>query len=325
MTHARFPIAASLLVLATATSVSTAHAAGVTAGTLIQNTASASYSSGPGATTTVQSNTVTVKVDELLDVAVATLDSAPQVAATAPAILTYKVTNTGNGSEAFKLTVNPTVAGNPFEGTIQKIAIDSNGNGVFDDGVDTVITNGASTAALAADAHVTVFVVVALPTGAADAQTSKVKLSAEAVTGSGTPGTTFAGQGDGGGNAVVGASTALASALDQLSSSLATVALVKTYTIADPFGGTAPVPGAIVTFSIKANATGSGQVQSLHVIDTIPTGTSYQAGTLKLEGAALTDASGDDAGSAGTSGIDVTLGTLAGGSTRTVTFQTKIN
>ena len=63
MNHARISFAISALALAQALSVQAAHAAGVTAGTLIQNTASATYGTGP-ATTTISSNTVTIKVDE---------------------------------------------------------------------------------------------------------------------------------------------------------------------------------------------------------------------------------------------------------------------
>lgn len=59
------------LALATLAWSAMAQASGVVAGTQIQNTASASYDSGNGDTTTVPSNTVTVKVDELLDDAAA--------------------------------------------------------------------------------------------------------------------------------------------------------------------------------------------------------------------------------------------------------------
>ena len=59
--------------------------------------------------------------------------------------------------------------------------------------------------------------------------------------------------------------------------------------------------------------------------DAIPAGTTYQAGTLKLQGAALTDASDGDQGVASASGIDVNLGTVTGGNTRTVSFDVKIN
>ena len=53
-----------------------ANAGGVSAGTLIENTASASYDNG-SETITVPSNTVSVKVDELLDVTLTSLDPGP--------------------------------------------------------------------------------------------------------------------------------------------------------------------------------------------------------------------------------------------------------
>lgn len=328
MTH-RFPtsartalaLCASLLALASAGS---AHASGVTAGTLIQNTASATYTSG-ASSGSVQSNTVTVKVDELLDVAVAGLDSAPVSAGSGNVVLSYSVTNTGNGSEAFKITADPAVAGNPFNAVVQAIAIDTNGNNTYDPGVDQVLTSGAATPAIAADGSLKLFVVVAMPASAAEGQTSQVRLTAAAVTGTGTPGTTFAGQGDAGGDAVVGASGASSAGLDAIIASLASVSLTKSASIVDPFGGSQPVPGAVITYTLVASVTGSGQAEGLHVTDVIPSGTAYQAGTLKLDGAALSDAADTDAGTASASGIDVNLGTVAGGTTKTVVFSVKIN
>lgn len=301
-----------------------AHATGVSAGTLIQNTASATYTSGASGGT-VNSNTVTIKVDELLNVAVAGLTTTPAIAGQTGAVLEYSVTNTGNGPEAFKLTANPAVAGNAFDATVQSVVVDSNGNGVYDPGVDQVIAPGASTPIIAADGSLKVFVIVSLPSGAADGQTSQVKLTADAATGTGTPGTVFAGQGDGGGDAVVGSTGASANANDALVASLAAVALTKAQLIADPFGGTQPVPGAVVTYTLTAAVSGTGQASNLHVTDAIPAGTTYQPGTLTLDAAALTDANDTDAGQAGSGGIDVNLGTVNGGTSKVVKFNVKIN
>ncbi len=301
-----------------------AYAAGVIAGTQIQNTASATYDAG-SSTTTVQSNTVTLNVDELLDVAVASLDGSPKSAGAAPAVLSFSVTNSGNGNEAFKLTADPNVAGNPFNGSVQTIAYDSNANGTYDPGVDTVVAQGGLTPALSPDTSVKVFVVVSLPTGATDGQISQVRLTAASNTGSGAPGTTFTGQGDNGVDAVVGATTAQANALGSVVARMGTVTLTKTFAIADPFGGSQPVPGSVVTYSIKADVAGSGAIQNLHLTDAIPAGTAYQPASLKLDGSALTDATDADAGRASSSGIDVGLGTVPGGASHTVTFQVKIN
>ncbi|RYY33544.1 MAG: hypothetical protein EOP59_17485 [Sphingomonadales bacterium] len=310
-------------VLAAAAFAVPAAASGVPAGVLIENTATATYTAN-SATQSVDSNTVTLKVDEVVDVATASQESGP-VAATATAVLRFKVTNTGNGPEAFTLTANPAVTGNSFNATVTGLALDVNGNGVYDAGVDTALTNGATSASLAADGPLDVLVLVSIPASAPASATSRVELTALSTTGSGPAGTLFAGAGVSGGDAVIGASTATATAQAILTVDKAVVSLVKSASIADPFGGTRPVPSATITYSIVANVTGTGSVASLAVTDAIPAGTTYQAGSLTLEGAAVTDAADADAGQASASGLSVQLGTLAAGTTRTVTFKVRIN
>lgn len=317
------PSTFALIAVGAALAPGTAQATGVTAGTLIQNTASATYTSG-SASGTVSSNTVSIKVDELLNVAVAGLTTTPATAGAGNVVLEYSITNTGNGPEAFNVTVNPVVAGNGFDATVQSVVVD-NGNGIYEPGVDQVLAPGAPTPLIAADGSLKVFVIVSLPAGATDGQTSQVRLTADAATGTGTAGTVFAGQGDGGGDAVVGASTASSNANDTLVASLATVALAKSAVIADPFGGSQPVPGAVVTYTLTAAISGTGQASAVHITDIIPTGTTYQAGTLTLDAAPLTDATDIDAGQASASGVDVNLGTVAGGTSKTVKFNVKIN
>lgn len=157
-----------------------ASAAGVTAGTLIQNIATATFTSGASGGT-VQSNTVSVKVDELLDVAVAGLTVAPVPTGSTSAVLSYSVTNTGNGSEAFRILVDPAVAGNQFDATVQTIAIDTNGNSTYDPGIDQILANGTATPAIAADGSLRLFAIVNLPASAADGQNSQIRLAADCV------------------------------------------------------------------------------------------------------------------------------------------------
>lgn len=324
MTKAPFRLALAPLAIAAALITTPAHAGGVKAGTLIENTASATYDGGAGPVT-IPSNTITVKVDELLDVTVTSRDSGPVSAAPGSAVLTFELTNTGNGPEAYTLTANPAVAGNDFDTTVNGIAVDTNGNGVYDPGVDQMLTGPATTAAIAADASLTVFVLVTIPGGVADGDQSDVSLLAEAVTGTGAPGTAFAGQGAGGGNAIVGSTGANATATGSLSVGITDVDLLKSATVRDPFGGTGIVPGATITYAIRAEVRGSGSVSDLVVTDAAPADTTYVAGSLKLDGATLTDAADADAGRSGTSGISVDLGTVSGGSSRTVTFQVTID
>ena len=324
MTKAPFRLALAPLAIAAALITTPAHAGGVKAGTLIENTASATYDGGAGPVT-IPSNTITVKVDELLDVTVTSRDSGPVSAAPGSAVLTFELTNTGNGPEAYTLAANPAVAGNDFDTTVNGLAVDTNGNGVYDPGVDQMLTGPATTAAIAADASLTVFVLVTIPGGVADGDQSDVSLLAEAVTGTGAPGTAFTGQGAGGGNAIVGSTGANATATGSLSVGITDVDLIKSATVLDPFGGTGIVPGATITYAIRAEVRGSGSVSDLVVTDAAPADTTYVAGSLKLDGATLTDAADADAGRSGTSGISVDLGTVSGGSSRTVTFQVTID
>ena len=118
-------IAAMIAAMLAATPVC---AAGVPAGTLIDNTATATYADGT-TSQTLDSNTVTIKVDEIIDVAVGSQDGS-DVPVTSSAILSFSVTNTGNGPEAFTLTADPAIAGNDFETIIDSLAIDTDGNGV---------------------------------------------------------------------------------------------------------------------------------------------------------------------------------------------------
>ena len=103
------------------------------------------------------------------------------------------------------------------------------------------------------------------------------------------------------------------------------VAFEKSATVADPFGGTGNVPGAIITYRLVATVSGSGSLANLRIADAIPAGTTYRPGTLILEGAPLSDAADADAGEFTGTGIAVRLGTVAGGSARTVTFQVAID
>ncbi|MEM7779864.1 MAG: hypothetical protein AAF697_05675 [Pseudomonadota bacterium] len=311
--------------VASVTLAAPAQAEGVSAGTLIENIATATYEDGDG-TQTVDSNTVTVRVDELLDVTVASLDSGAIGAAPGEAVLTFEVTNTGNGPEAFELTANSVVAGNDFDTTVTALFVDTNGNSVFDPGVDTELTAPQTTPELAADEAITVFVVVEVPAGAVDGEASDVELLAEAVTGTGSPGTTFAGQGVDGSDAIVGATGADDSAIGSLIVGITTVDLTKSVAIADQFGGTGAIPGSTATFTIVATISGSGTVSDLVVTDAIPDGTTYAAGSLTLDSGALTDTSGDDAGEASdSSGISVDLGTVAGGTVHSITFDVTID
>lgn len=307
--------AAAALLLA----AQTAAASPVPAGTLIESTAKATYDEG-GVARTVSSNTVQVRVDELLGVAAASLDAGPVTVRSGPRVLSFLASNTGNGPEALALEVVTAVPGNAFEATLDSIAVDSNDNGAYDPGVDAVLPAPSSIATLPAGSSRRVFVIVNVPAGIGDGAQSAVNLIARAATGTGAPGTVFAGAGEGGGDAMIGIGGGRAMATGQMVGSASTVTLVKWASVSDPFGGTSATPGAKITYGIAASVTGSAPVDALAITDTIPAGTRYVPASLTLESVPLTDAPGDDAGEASAAGIAVTLGTVPGGTSRTVTF-----
>lgn len=318
----KFPLAA---VLAAALTCVPAHAEGVGAGSLIENTATATYDDGD-AVRTVDSNTIVIAVDELLDVTITSLDTGPIGTSPGEEVLAFEVTNTGNGPEAFTLNANPAVAGNDFDTTIENIAIDTNGNGVYDPGVDAILTGPEATPVLAADENITVFVITTVPSNVSDTQESDVELTVEAITGTGTPGTSFANAGVDGVDAIAGLTNGAGTATGSLIAGVTSVDLNKTASITDQFGGTSPVPGATVTFTLTANVIGTGSaITDLSISDAIPTGTSYLPGTLTLDGNPLTDTTGDDEGEASATEITVELGTVASGTSHAVTFDVSID
>lgn len=302
-----------------------AQATGTRAGSMISNTASATFNDGSGPKT-VNSNQVDLRVDELLDVTVASSD--PADIPTAPGAtgqrLTYVVTNTGNGVESFGLTTIANGGGDNYDPTVTQIYID-NGNGVFDAGTDTLYVPGTNDPTLNPDANVTIFVLSTTPGSVVDGNRGIVQLVAASKTGTGTPGTSFAGAGEGGGDAVVGATGADGLDDGAYIVAAASVGLVKSAVVVDPFGGSEPVPGATITYTIAATVTGSGSVSGLAINDTIPANTTYVAGSITLGGSGLTDAADADAGGYDGTKITVTLGTVPGGQSRTVTFRARIN
>jgi uncharacterized repeat protein (TIGR01451 family) len=322
-----FRIAASALVVlgalhAAALPVPVA-AAPAPAGVIIESTAEATYADA-GVIRTINSNTVQVRVDELLGVAAASVDAGPVIARPGTAVLTFEASNIGNGPEAIALEVVTAVAGNAFDTALESIATDTNGNGVYDPGIDTILANPSVTVSLPAGESETIFVILTVPAGMADGAQSTVNLIARTATGTGAPGTLLAAAGEGGTDAIIGLSGGMAVATGELVASVSTVTLIKSASVADPFGGSTPLPGATITYQIEALVSGSATVDGLVITDTIPENTRYVANSLTLDSAPLSDDAGDDAGEASAAGIAVDLGSVPGGTSRNVTFAVLI-
>jgi uncharacterized repeat protein (TIGR01451 family) len=305
-----------------------AYAAGSLANTPITNTAHATFTDTNGNPQTVNSNTITLRVDEVLGVTVVSND-AGNVTVFSPDTndpLSFTIGNPGNGSEAYTLLATPNLGGDNYDPTNTRIYLD-NGNGVFEIGVDTLYAPGVNDPTLAPDTTRIVFVVNDTPSGLATGNTADVRLTATAVTGSGAAGTTFPGQGTGGVDAVVGVTTATANAQGIYAVIQTLATLVKSFSVSDPFGGTAPVPGAVIHYTLTFSVLGTGTITNAQITDLIPANTTYVPSSMHLDGGltALTDTADADQGEFTGTGIIVLLGSVNAPATHTVDFRVQIN
>jgi uncharacterized repeat protein (TIGR01451 family) len=307
-----------------------AFAVGIPAGTTIDNTASVSYSVGT-VTSTATSNTTTVTVAEILDVVVTVqTPSVPVAPGATQQVIRYRVTNTGNGPETFHLVMNDAIAGDQFDpvAATPSIYLDSDNNGSLG-ASDAAYVAGTNDPALNADAFVTVFVVNNIPNSVTDGNIGRSSLAADARTGTGAAGTVFAGQGAAGTDAVVGTTGAAAIGTGEYLVQGVTINVTKSQTVVDQFGGTTPVPGARINYSIAVSATGTGSATAVIFADNIPANTTYVPGTLALNSVALTDGADADAGSLETTPathVRVQLGTLTQASgVQTIQFAVRID
>lgn len=275
-----------------------ARAEGTAAGTDIVNTATVSYTQG-GENLTAVSNTDTVRVAEILDVVVTLASPVTTVLAGATREeLVFVVTNTGNGTEAFALQpLSAGIAGDDFDPLLAVPAIyfDTDDSGDLSAG-DTPYVAGGNDPVLAADASVRVLVVNDIPAAAPDGGRGRSQLVAAALTGTGPPGSTFAGQGDGGGDAVAGTTEADGSATGEYLARTMAISVVKSQTVADPFGGAQPVPGARINYRIVVTVTGTDAASASLLDDAIPANTTYVTGSLTLNGSGLSDSADADPG-----------------------------
>lgn len=307
------------------------HAVGTGAGVNISNIATATFSDAFGTPGVATSNISLFRVDEVLDVTVVanTPGNLPVVSPANDVVRSFTVTNTGNGSEIYRLTVDAALAGNDFNPVNVRVYLD-NGDNVFDAATDTLLVAGSNDPVLAADANRRVFVVADIAAGLANSKLGLLRLRAEAATaqatpGSDAPGTVFAGQGTGGSDALVGHSQALASVDAGFVVSLVQSTFTKTSAVVDRFGAANAIPGATITYTLVFAVTGSGDLAGAQIVDPVPAGTSYVAGSLRLDGNSLTDASDADAGRFGSNQIEVALGTVSAPATHTVVFSVTIN
>ena len=302
-------------------------AVGTTAGTDIANSGQVDYEVA-GTPVSQSSNILVVTVAEILDINV--LLQSPIVPVTpgdANRSLLFTVTNTGNGTEDFTLAIDSALPGDDFDPApaTPSIFFDDDGSGDLSAG-DTPYTAGVNDPQLAPDASVNILLVNDIPLGLVDGNLGFSELTATSLTGTGAPGDVFGGQGDLGTDAVVGANGGDYADTGTYILSNVSLSIVKSASVTDPFGGTEPVPGALIVYQIVVIASGSGTAINASFSDPIPPFTTYVAGSLTLNGGPLTDAPDADAGAFAGGAVTVSLGDLdSADGPQTIAFTVVIN
>lgn len=313
------------------------------AGTVIQSQATLNYTMS-GINITSYSNTNQLLVDEVVQVSVSPAMSGTTIVVppfpTTGELLYFAVTNAGNSSEDFALSVDPAVPGNDFDPDNPVIAVDSGTLGSY----EGAATDPLYTGPIPIPAETTIYVWVIsdiADTSLSPGDTGMVTLEAVHLNApaSTVPGTVYSGAGPGGTDLVLGAGGGYGSATGAYVVVDTALTLTKTIAaIAGTVGGvpvTAPVTGARITYQLDVIVTGSGTAASINVTDPIPANTTYVPGSMTLDpdgpgpasAVSLTDTAADypaDPGEFTGSAVTVRLGDLTAG-TRTVTFGVTIN
>lgn len=299
------------------------------ANSAISNTASVTFTVG-GSTNSQNSNTDTLTVDELVDVAV-TRQSAAQVTTLTPATvqpIRFRVTNLGNGSEQYDLTGTTTLGGDQFDTSNLVFYIDD-GDGIFEPGAgDGAVVTSVT---LAAETFGDVWFASDMPGSLVDGDIASINMTATSSNGTGVAGTEQVGNGDGGSDLVFGTSGGDDIDVGAYLVANITFLVVKTSTVLDPFGGAQPVPGAVITYTLTVTTAGTATATAVNVQDDFPANTTYVLGSITVNTVAKTDANDAEAAPncdsniTNIGGIYCLLGTLTGATTNTVTFRVTIN
>lgn len=316
---------------------SVVNAAGTAAGTVIQNTATLTYSVGGGPQQSATTPPAMFTVAELINVTLVWQDAA-NVAVSSPdgnRALTFVVTNTGNGPETFSLARNNAVAGDnydPLNGAAGAVFLENGLQAGFQasgPNADTLYVAGSNDPALAADASRIVYVISDTPAALATGSVGRVELTAAAATpgaAGAAPGTTLAGLGQGGVDAVVGATRAQARQTGGYIVSGVAVLLAKSIvSVVDPAGGTTVRSGSIVTYRIVLSVNGSGSADNLALDDPLPANTSYVGNSITVNGTARTDAVDADSAEFSSGAVKVRFGNAAAPVSHTVEFRVTVN
>lgn len=279
-----------------------ALAVGTDAGTPIDNFATVDYKVGGVDQTAINSPTTQFVVDQVVDLTVAEADGADTDvgAGQSDAIARFTVTNTGNETQDFNLSIADLVGGSVFgnldniDADALTIVIDANGNDVYDAGTDTVATFVDELSADVAnpdpllDNVVSVFILGDIPAGASAGDAANIELTATAHK-AGLVGflgviESETGVPDNPATVQIGFLNNTGSDQDSYVVGFATLGVVKaSEVLSDPLGQTAPnalaVPGAIVEYEVTITNTGVLPATEVVITDDIQSDLTFETGT----------------------------------------------
>lgn len=324
----------TLLLLAVA---GTAQAVNTPSGSIITNMAIIQYEIG-GVGQAPVSGSTSFTVDNKINLVVTRIVDATVVPGSANQAIAFAVTNLGNGAQRYALSIVSRVT-DSFDMNNVRIYRD-NGSvpGLWDAG-DALYADAGTFGDIASGATLTVLVVGDTPATQTNGETAVYDLLATTVDAgttnvtTQTPGPDTAGIDavfvePAGSAAGDGAREGRHSAFGTFTIADVNVVVNKSVTIMDQFGGTQPLPGATLRYTITVSVSGAGTANGVVITDPIPADTTYVAGTLRLNSAALTDNVDGDAGElAGAPGtVTVRLGPLSNASPlQTIVFDVRIN
>lgn len=313
-------------------------AVGTPAGTAVVNTATVTFEvdDAPGQA----SSNDQFSVAEVIDVAVVWQDGTDLQTASPDTnrVLTFLISNIGNGVETFSLQVNNRAPdSDDFDPDTARIFLDGNDNGLFDGAaVDPEYSPGSNDPPLDANAadEITIFVMNNVPGEQANGAVGGSQLLALSTTtgaAGSAPGTGFSGLGDGGVEAVAGAGGADGDAIGRYLVGLVAspVKLTKTAAVIENDRGCdtapcAPRPGATIRYTIEANVD-AVPVTDLRITDPIPVNASYVADSISVDAAPQTDVADGDPGSFAADTVNVNLGDVTAATTYAITFDVTID
>lgn len=310
-----------------------AQAAGTAAGTVIPNTAAISYTYN-GAPAIQYASAVPVIVARLLSVRTTWQDSTPTPVNSPDTlkVLTFAVTNTGNGTDTFALSRDNTLSGDQFDpvsAPAGAIWLESGAQPGFQasgPNADIPYAPGSNDPVLAPDASRVVYVASSIPPGFSTGAGSRVSLQSRSTqVAPNTPaGTQIALQN--GVATVAGPGGAASAAVGSYLVAVVAVGIVKSVvSVADTGGGSRVMTGSVLTYRLRVTASGSGSANNVVVTDSLPATLSYVPGSITVDGVARTDAADTDDSSFSSGTVKTVLPSLSAPQSRSIEFKATVN